>query len=195
MWTLPNLLSLFRIAAAPFLLLAARMGSEKLFFALFILMLLSDALDGIVARALHQTSEFGARLDSYGDILTYLATPVAVWWLWPQIITEEKRWIIAAIMLYTAPAFVSLYKFGKLASYHTYVTKISAVLMSAGVLVLLIWREPALFHAAVSFLLLEAVENIAVTLILPQQKSDIHTLWQALRYRKHFYTSKGSHEA
>jgi CDP-diacylglycerol--glycerol-3-phosphate 3-phosphatidyltransferase len=194
MWSIPNLLSIFRIIAAPFLLLAARLGSEQLFFLLFILMLLSDALDGIVARMLHQTSELGARLDSYGDILTYLSTPLAIWWLWPQIVTEEKEWIIAAILLYIAPAIVSLIKFKKLASYHTYITKISAVLMSTGVLVLLIWREPLLFHAAVCFLVLEAVENIAVTLILPQQKSDIHTLWQALHYAKRFYASKDSHE-
>ncbi len=191
MWTLPNLLSLFRIVATPFLLLAAWLGQEKLFFTLFLLMLLSDALDGILARALHQTSDLGARLDSYGDILTYLATPVAVWWLWPEIILQERVYIFAAILIYIAPAIVALLRFGKLASYHTWITKLSALLMSTGVLVLLIWREPLLFHIAVWFLLLEAMENIAITLILPEQKSDIHTLWHALRYRSQH---EGSHE-
>ena len=81
-----------------------------LFFILFGLMLVSDALDGIIARMLDQTSELGARLDSYGDILTYLSTPIAVWWLWPDIVKEELYYIIAAIIIYILPAVFSLVK-------------------------------------------------------------------------------------
>ena len=76
---MPNILSLFRIISAPFLLLTGWFNMPTLFFILFGLMLLSDALDGIIARMLDQTTELGARLDSYGDILTYLSTPLAVW--------------------------------------------------------------------------------------------------------------------
>ena len=181
--TLPNLLSLFRIAAAPLLLLAAWAGAKTLFFSLFFAMLLSDALDGFLARMLHQTSELGARLDSYGDIATYLTTPVAVWLLFPEIVKSEKGYIVAALVLYLLPALFSLIKFGKLASYHTWITKISALLMSVGVIILLLFHEPFWFHLAVWFLAIEAVENIAVTLILKEQKTDIRTLWHAWRYR------------
>lgn len=183
-WTLPNLISLFRIVAAPFLLLAAWMGMETLFKTLFLLMLLSDALDGIVARAMHQTSALGARLDSYGDILTYLATPLAIWWLWPQIILQERVYIIAALVLYMLPALFALVKFGKLASYHTYLTKLSALLMSLGVVLLIFRADASLFHVALWFLALEAAENIAITLILPKQQTDIHSIWHALHVKK-----------
>ncbi len=183
LFTIPNLLSLFRIVAAPVLLLAASFGQTKLFFFLFGAMLLSDALDGFVARALHQTSELGARLDSYGDILTYLATPLAVWWLWPEIILKEKTYILAAVILFILPAFFALFKFGKLASYHTWITKLSALLMSLGVVVLLLWHQPLLFHIAVWFLAVETVENIAITCILHEQKSNIHSIWHALKLR------------
>ena len=43
---IPNSLSLFRIMAAPSLLLAAGLVESDLFFVLFGLMLLSDVLDG-----------------------------------------------------------------------------------------------------------------------------------------------------
>ncbi len=181
--TLPNLLSFFRIAAAPMLLLAAWAGMKTLFFTLFFAMLLSDALDGFLARILHQTSELGARLDSYGDIATYLTTPVAVWLLFPEIVKSEKAYIIAALILYLLPAVFTLIKFGKLASYHTWITKISALLMSTGVVVLLLFHKPLLFHIAVWFLAIEALENITITLILKEQKTDIRTLWHAWRYR------------
>ena len=180
---IPNTLSLFRIIAAPFLLLAGWFEMPTLFFVLFGLMLLSDALDGIIARMLNQTSELGARLDSYGDIGTYLTTPLAVWWLWPDLVKEELYYIIAAIIIYVLPAFFAFYKFGKLASYHTWITKISAVFMSAGVVVLLGFDSNLLFHAAIYFLVIEMVENIAITFILPQQKANINSIWHAWKYR------------
>jgi len=180
---IPNSLSLFRIIAAPFLLLTGWFEMPNLFFILFGLMLLSDALDGFIARILDQTSELGARLDSYGDILTYLSTPLAAWWLWPDIIKEELYYIIAVIIIYILPAFFALAKFGKLASYHTWITKVSAVLMSAGVVVLLGFENALLFHIAISFLVIEMVENIAITIILPKQKSDIHSVWHAWKER------------
>jgi CDP-diacylglycerol--glycerol-3-phosphate 3-phosphatidyltransferase len=182
-YNIPNILSLFRIIAAPFLLLTGWFGMPTLFYILFGLMLLSDALDGIIARMLDQTSELGARLDSYGDILTYLSTPLAVWWLWPDIVKEELYYIIAAIVIYILPAIFSLLKFGKLASYHTWITKISAVLMSAGVVVLLVFDTNFLFHSAIYFLVIEMIENIVITMILPKQKSNIDSIWHAWKER------------
>ena len=179
-----NLLSFFRIISAPFLLLSGWLEMPTLFFVLFGLMLLSDVLDGFIARILDQTSELGARLDSYGDILTYLSTPLAAWWLWPELLKAELYYIIAAIIIYILPAFFALAKFGKLASYHTWITKISAVLMSAGVVMLLGFENPLLFHIAIYFLMIEMLENIAITLILPKQKSNIHSLWHALKEKE-----------
>lgn len=180
---IPNILSLFRIISAPFLILTGWFGMENLFFILFGLMLLSDVLDGIIARMLDQTSELGARLDSYGDILTYLTTPLAAWWLWPDVVKEEVYYIIAAIIIYILPAIFTLIKFGKLASYHTLLTKFSAVLMSAGVVVLLGFENNLLFHVAIYVLLIEMVENIVITTMLPKQKSNIHSVWHAWKER------------
>ncbi|RRS31724.1 MAG: phosphatidylglycerophosphate synthase [Epsilonproteobacteria bacterium (ex Lamellibrachia satsuma)] len=181
---IPNLLSLFRIIAAPFLLLAGWLGRTDLFFILFGLILLSDAFDGFIARILDQTSELGARLDSYGDILTYLSTPLAAWWLWPDIVKEELYYIIVAITVYILPAFFALAKFGKLASYHTWITKISAILMSAGVVMLLGFENDLLFHIAVYFLLIEMAENIAITIILQKPKSNIHSIWHVWKEKQ-----------
>ncbi|UPT76596.1 CDP-alcohol phosphatidyltransferase family protein [Sulfurovum sp. XGS-02] len=180
---IPNILSLFRIITAPFLLLSGWYDLPVLFFVLLGMMLLSDALDGIIARMMDHTTEQGAKLDSYGDILTYLSTPLAVWWLWPEIVKEELYYIIAGIVIYILPAIFSLLKFGKLASYHTWITKITAVVMSVGVVMLLGFDNNLLFHAAIYFLVIATVENIAITLILPKQKKDIYSIWHAMKER------------
>lgn len=182
-YNIPNILSLFRIIAAPFLLLAGWFGVVHLFYILFGLMLLSDVLDGIFARMLDQTSELGARLDSYGDILTYLSTPLAAWWLWPDLVKKEIYYIIGAVILYILPSVFALIKFGKLASYHTWITKFSAVLMSIGVVILLGFGNNLLFHIAVYFLVIEMVENILITIILPKQYSNVPSLWHAWKKR------------
>ena len=180
---IPNLLSLFRIAAAPFLLLAGWLKMPTLFFVLFGLMLLSDALDGFIARLLGQSSELGAKLDSYGDISTYLSTALAAWWLWPEKISSERDYIVSAIVIYAVPAFFTLLKFGKFATYHTWITKLSAVLMSAGLIVFLGFNSVHLFHFAVWFLLMEMLENIAITLMLPEPQSNIRSVWHVWKRR------------
>lgn len=181
---IPNILSLFRIVAAPFLLLTGWFGLPAGFFILFGLMLLSDAVDGYVARKTDQTSELGAKLDSYGDMTAYLTTPLAAWWLWPDIIKEELPYIITVVGVYLLPAFFSFVKFGRIASYHTWSAKISAVLISIGIVLLFGFHDNRLFHIAIGFVIFEAIENIAITFLLPKPEINVHSLWHLLKERR-----------
>ena len=65
-WTLPNALSALRIVLAPVLLALAWTRHEHWFLAVLLISLVSDILDGKLARWLNQCSEWGARLDSWG---------------------------------------------------------------------------------------------------------------------------------
>ena len=69
---LPNAISLARIAAAPVLLATVFLHHVNFFRWLLLACLLSDILDGLIARSLHLTSKLGATLDSVADILTML---------------------------------------------------------------------------------------------------------------------------
>ncbi|HSP96042.1 MAG TPA: CDP-alcohol phosphatidyltransferase family protein [Candidatus Dormibacteraeota bacterium] len=82
--TLPNLLSGLRFAIAPALLWLAWTQRPTAFLALVAVSFLSDIFDGWVARRLGQTTALGARLDTGGDVGSYLAIPVCGWWLWPE---------------------------------------------------------------------------------------------------------------
>ena len=55
--------------------------------------------------------------------------------------------------------------------------------MSAGVVILLGFENNLLFHIAIYFLVIEMVENIMITIILPKQKSNIHSIWHAWKER------------
>jgi cardiolipin synthase len=65
----PNLLTLLRICLAPFLVSATLEGHFGLGFALFVVAGLTDALDGTLARVLHQRTVLGQYLDPVADKL------------------------------------------------------------------------------------------------------------------------------
>ena len=72
MWTLPNILTLFRIACIPLLVVVFYLPCEGRFpvcGAIFGLAAISDWLDGYLARKLNQFTPFGAFLDPVADKL------------------------------------------------------------------------------------------------------------------------------
>jgi phosphatidylglycerophosphate synthase len=97
---LPNLLSSLRITLAPAMLGAAYSNSKGGFTALFVMALVTDALDGPIARRLGAASVVGQRLDRWGDGLTAVGGAVGVTFLWLEIIEREWVWGLVALLGY-----------------------------------------------------------------------------------------------
>ncbi len=78
-WTVPNLLSMLRLALLPVFLWLV-LGPEKDGLAVLVLVVsgFSDYLDGYLARRWGQTSKLGAILDPVADRLSILATVVGL---------------------------------------------------------------------------------------------------------------------
>ena len=71
----PNLVTAANIVAGFLAMLAAAEGRYDLSVRLLLLALTLDTLDGVVARWLGATSEFGQELDSFSDALSFGAAP------------------------------------------------------------------------------------------------------------------------
>jgi len=181
---LPNILSAFRLMAAPFLLYFAFMGYRALFLAIFALSLLSDAFDGFIARKIDVSSELGTKLDSWGDLATYLTVPLCAWWLWPDIIRRETFFVILVICAYLVPISIGFIKFKCLTSYHTLAAKTSTVIMGPAVFVLFIFDIAWPFWIAAVVQTLSAVEEIAITLILKEPRENVRTFWHVKRLQQ-----------
>lgn len=65
----PNQLTLLRLASIPFIVIAILDHHWRWALALFLLAGISDGLDGLLARALHQRTMLGAYLDPIADKL------------------------------------------------------------------------------------------------------------------------------
>jgi CDP-diacylglycerol--glycerol-3-phosphate 3-phosphatidyltransferase len=179
--TIPNILSGLRLASVPILLVLARQGYSGVYLFLFVFALFTDVVDGYLARKLHQESEFGARLDSWGDFSLYISTPLCAWWLWPEIVHRESSYIIAVLAGFTVPIMIGFAKYRRLTSYHTWGAKLSAVLMGAGTILLFAGGPSWLFRFSTVVLVITQIEEISITLVSPVWRSNVPSLRHALR--------------
>lgn len=179
----PNLLTGLRLAMAPVLLVLAWTGQGYPFLVLLALAFLTDIMDGLAARVLHQTSAFGARLDSWADVTIYAVVAIGGWWLWPDIVRREAPFVAAVVASYTVPTLVGLAKFRTLTSYHTWSVKVAAALIGLSVLLMFAGGPAWPFRMATPVSVLAAVEEIAITLALPELRSDVRSIFHVLRAR------------
>jgi len=134
---IPNCITSLRIVGT-----AAWLFTEPLsrsFYILYFITGLTDVLDGFIARRLHITSEFGAKLDSVADMLFYTVMlsvmfpalwellPVGIWYLLGAVLAVRlTSYAVAAI------------KFHRFASNHTWLNKITGAVVFAIPFVLLL---------------------------------------------------------
>jgi CDP-diacylglycerol--glycerol-3-phosphate 3-phosphatidyltransferase len=179
--TLPNLLTGFRFVAAPALLWLAWYGYPIAFMGLLAIAFVSDLLDGIVARLTGQVTPFGATLDSWADVITYLTIALCCWWLWPDVVSRELLYVGLIVTSCLLPAAVGFFKFGHFTSYHTWGVKIAAAAMGLTLYVLFLGGPPWPFRVAAVMCILAAIEEILITWLLPEPQSNLRSVWDVLK--------------
>jgi CDP-diacylglycerol--glycerol-3-phosphate 3-phosphatidyltransferase len=159
-------------------------GHREAFTLVFGLALLSDAVDGFLARRLHATTELGSRLDSIGDMVITATLPFSVFWLIPELIRDEMPFIVTALVSYLLPSAVGVLRFGRLTSYHTYGAKVCAVTVGLSLFVTFSGGPFWPFKLLIPLMVLEGLEELAITAVLPCWRADVHTIWHAWQIRK-----------
>lgn len=184
MTTLPNAISLTRILFSPALLLIGALEQSLWFLVLFGLLLLSDFIDGLLARFLHQQTELGTQLDTVGDVLMSFCAIAGGWLLWPGRVEAEAPFFLAVVGLLLLSGFVTLLKYRHLPSYHTWSAKLSTSVAGTGVWILFAGLTPWVFRLSIAVLALSALEEICITLILPRWQPNVPTVLHAWRLRR-----------
>lgn len=174
---LPNLITSLRIVGSPFLVVLGLLQQPWALAILTALLVLTEWLDGFLARALHQESATGARLDTIADALFYSSMLIAVACLMPDRIAPEFLWMGAAIGSYLCSWGASWIKFRRLPSYHTWMAKAAWFFVVPG-LVLLLWKgNPWLLRVAMLVVVATNLEAILITCKLRKPRVDVPSLW------------------
>jgi phosphatidylglycerophosphate synthase len=184
LWTAPNLVTLSRLIFVPLLLALAYVGAASAFLALLCISLATDIVDGKLARRLGQASEFGARLDSWADFVTYGAVLVCAQWLRPDLIRDEAPYLFLLAASLVVPKVYGFLKFGKLTGYHTRGSVVSAYVV--GIAIVTAFADLAVWplRLAALFVVLPTLEDMAITTVLPRQVTMVPSLRRALELRR-----------
>jgi len=185
MLNLPNLLSGFRLAAAPVLVGLALGGARGAFAGLLTVALLSDALDGWIARRWNLRTEFGARLDSAADTATYVAALVGVFAFEAAALAPHLPALYAFIAFLALSTLAPVLKFGRPGAYHLTLFKLTAVVQTVAILWLFyVDFNVPLFYLAMAVGILACLEDLAVTLLLEAPVADARSFFALLRQRR-----------
>lgn len=177
--TVPNLLSGLRIALVPVLLCMAWWQMQSAFLAVLAVSLLSDAFDGYFARLLHQESDLGVKLDSWGDLLTYGAMIAGLYLAWPQVFEREVWFLVLGVGFYLLPTTLSVLKFGELPRYHTWAAKLAALLLAPSYYLLTLMDMSTPFRAVIALHAWVAVEGVLIVLMLRRNQYNVPTFIHA----------------
>ncbi|HLX08201.1 MAG TPA: CDP-alcohol phosphatidyltransferase family protein [Thermoanaerobaculia bacterium] len=115
-FTIPNLLSLLRMALVPPFIIALINGQAKRALLIVVLAGISDALDGFIARFFHQQSLLGSYLDPLADKLLVTAAYIILAlpalrhggaflipaWVTVVVIARDVLLVVVALVLYLA---------------------------------------------------------------------------------------------
>lgn len=181
--TIPNALSVFRLTAAPFLVVLALADRRTEVVALFLAMTISDWIDGKIAILLDQRSAIGPRLDSVADLLMYSSLLAASVILDGPRLLDEWPWLAAPMAAYLAAGAASLAKFGRWPHHHTRLAKISWGLMLIGAVAFLAMGVRWPLRVALLGAALASVQSAFITRVLPQWQEDVPSVMAARRIR------------
>jgi cardiolipin synthase len=111
LWTLPNFITLVRLAALPFFLLSIAEGRFGFALGLFVAAGISDGVDGYLARRFQMNSALGAYLDPIADKLllmsSYLFLAIPAYpttvkvpiWLAMLVLSRDFLMLLVALLL------------------------------------------------------------------------------------------------
>ncbi|OKH19826.1 CDP-diacylglycerol--glycerol-3-phosphate 3-phosphatidyltransferase [[Limnothrix rosea] IAM M-220] len=182
---LPGILVSFRFAVAPLLLWdAADQRTSSWFVVGYILAVLSDIFDGIIARRLGVSTTALRQADSWADISLYLCIAISAWLVYPEVLVAFKIPLLSAIAIQLCLFTVSLIKFKKMPSFHTYTAKAWGLALLIATIALFGFNYAETLWLAIALCWLNTVEEILMTLVLPVWQCDILSLFHALQLRK-----------
>lgn len=121
-----NMITSLRIIGAIILVFVEPL--ELPFYVIYGLCIGSDVIDGYVARKTHTASSLGAKLDSIGDGLLLL---VVLWVVLPvlDLSMGYVYWIVFIASIKILSLGIGAYRYHKLAFLHTYLNKLTGILL------------------------------------------------------------------
>jgi len=183
--TIPNLITIYRLLAFPLILYFAISGKESLFAIFIVINLVSDAIDGFIARRFNMETAIGAKLDSFADNLTYLLVFFGIYVFKLEDFLPHKVSFLVFIGSLVFTVIFSLVKFRKFPSMHMYTTKIGGYIQGAFFICLFtVGFILPFYYFVIAWGIIGAIESVYIQLIIPEMRSNVKGLYWVLKEKK-----------
>lgn len=184
--TVPNVLSLYRLASAPFIAILIVLGHDHVFAALFVINMLTDILDGFIARRFNQQSPEGVVIDSYADVGSHLLALLAILKFHSYLFTDKGYWLASFFVMYGLQLVVCKLKHGVwVAGLHLYISKLTGYLQASFLVLLFTYGFiDWLFYTMLVIGVLAEIEVIAVNLLSARPIHDAKGLYWLIREKR-----------
>lgn len=180
--SVPNILSFYRLISFPIVLYFVLIQNEKVFILLLIINLITDVLDGFIARRFNLVTEFGARIDSIADIGTYILAFTGILIFKSLEFAPFLPSFYVFLTLFVATQLLSIIKFNQISSLHLYSWKIGGYIQGCFFFILFTFDFFTVFYyITIYWGILSFCEHIVIQLLLPQMKSNQKGLYWVLK--------------
>lgn len=174
----PNMISLYRLLMFPVILVLALSGNERWFVILLCINLVSDIIDGQIARRFGLVTRLGAALDNLADMGTYALALYGIFsFRWAEV--RPHAWLLYLFLAVFGLSYVVAFvRFGKIPGLHLYAAVAAGYLQGAFFFVLFVWGFQLWFYVlAVGWGVLAYLEKIVVLLLLDDIRPGIKGLY------------------
>ena len=171
---LPDALTYLRVSLTAVTYPVALAGHEALFTVLVLAIVMTDVLDGPLARRLGTTDVRGANMDSAADFLFYASLPIWTYAFRPDVVTSLLPWVVVFFVAYAAANVVSRLRRGVL-GFHNRFTRAAGTVGVVFALYTVLWGFERLLFLAILALLAADLAQRAVHLARPSGRSGAFT--------------------
>lgn len=182
---LPWAMVISRAALGPVIVLLSRYSHRGILLATCVLAaLFSDIFDGILARRWRVATGLLRRCDTLADTIFYAGLILVVMLYYPA--TVRRVWLLLVLLavLELIQHMFSLLKFGRLASYHSRLSKVWGLLLAAALIALFEFGWDKMLPLAIAWGILCNLEGLAMSFVLPAWHHDVPTLGYAIWMRR-----------
>jgi CDP-diacylglycerol--glycerol-3-phosphate 3-phosphatidyltransferase len=185
---IPKSLIIFRLILAPLIVGLVYFYNEESKMIILILMylgLISDIMDGIIARQLNVSSANFRRFDSQTDMIFWLSIGISTWMLYPDLIRHNAIPITIIFAMEGMCYLISIIKFKRETCTHAFLSKLWGITLLIAFTSIIGFNHVGIpFLIAIVFGLISHIDRILITLILPKWTHDIPSFYHAYLIRK-----------
>jgi cardiolipin synthase (CMP-forming) len=180
--SIPNILSFYRIITFPLVLYFAISHRELIYFVLLAIDLITDVLDGYLARKLKLETEFGAKLDALADIGMYILAFIGLLCFKGEVLQPYLTSFYIFLGVFILPKIIAYARFRSFPGLHLYTSKVGGYLQGFFFLSLFtIGFYPLFYYIMIIEGIISFVEQAIIVSILPELKTNVKGLYWLLK--------------